>query len=109
MPNTPRGIVSRAYSISSWVPCWIICAHVAHGGLYGLMIAMPLTGYLGTGAPTDFGLFSVTGFNETKRLASQSSSALSKVQTPSPPINPAPPGKVICPLFAVTNEAKTVY
>jgi cytochrome b561 len=26
---------------------------------------MPLTGYIGTGTPTDFGLFTVTGFNET--------------------------------------------
>lgn len=40
-------------------------AHAAHWGLYGLLIALPLTGYLGTGAPTDFGLFSVTGFDET--------------------------------------------
>lgn len=40
-------------------------AHAAHWGLYGLLIVMPLTGYLGTGAPTDYGLFSVTGFNET--------------------------------------------
>lgn len=40
-------------------------AHIAHWGLYGLLIVMPLTGYLGTGAPTNFGLFSVTGFNET--------------------------------------------
>jgi len=41
-------------------------AHAAHTGLYGLLITMPLTGYIGTGAPTDFGLFSVTGFNETR-------------------------------------------
>lgn len=40
-------------------------AQVAHWGLYGLLIVMPLTGYLGTGAPTNFGLFNVTGFNET--------------------------------------------
>ncbi|AIR89348.1 cytochrome b [Pseudomonas cremoricolorata] len=40
-------------------------ARVAHWGLYGLLILMPLTGYLGTGADTDYGLFSVTGFNET--------------------------------------------
>lgn len=40
-------------------------AHVAHWGLYGLLLIMPLTGYLGTGAPTRFGLFSVPGFNET--------------------------------------------
>lgn len=41
-------------------------ASVAHWGLYGLLVMMPLTGYLGTGAPTNFGLFSVTGFNETR-------------------------------------------
>jgi cytochrome b561 len=40
-------------------------ARFAHGVLYGLLILMPLTGYLGTGAATDFGLFTVTGFNET--------------------------------------------
>ena len=40
-------------------------AHAAHWGLYGLLIVMPLTGYLGTGAPTDFRLFTVTGFNDT--------------------------------------------
>lgn len=40
-------------------------ARVAHWALYGLLIILPLTGYLGTGADTDFGLFSVTGFNET--------------------------------------------
>lgn len=44
-------------------------AHVAHAGLYGLLIVMPLTGYLGTHASTDFGLFSVTGFNETALFA----------------------------------------
>ena len=40
-------------------------AHAAHWGLYGLLIVMPLTGYVGTGAPTDFGLFTVPGFNDT--------------------------------------------
>lgn len=40
-------------------------AHAAHLGLYGLLIVMPLTGYIGTGAPTDFGLFTMTGFNDT--------------------------------------------
>lgn len=40
-------------------------AHAAHWGLYGLLIAMSLTGYLGTGAPTNFGLFTLAGFNET--------------------------------------------
>lgn len=44
-------------------------AQVAHWGLYGLLIVMPLTGYLGTGAPTDYGVFSVTGFNETAAFA----------------------------------------
>ncbi|ENO89347.1 cytochrome b [Thauera linaloolentis] len=45
-------------------------AHAAHWGLYGLLIVMPLTGYLGTGAPTDFGPFSVTAFNETAAFSS---------------------------------------
>jgi len=40
-------------------------ARLAHWGLYGLLILMPLTGYIGTGAPTDFGLFTMAGFNET--------------------------------------------
>lgn len=40
-------------------------ATVAHWGLYGLMIVMPVTGYLGTGRPTDFGLFQITGFRDT--------------------------------------------
>jgi len=44
-------------------------AHAVHVGLYGLLIGMPITGYLGTGAPTDFGLFTVTGFNETSLFA----------------------------------------
>lgn len=40
-------------------------AHAAHGGLYALLIVMPLTGYIGTDAPTDFGLFAVPSFRET--------------------------------------------
>ncbi|MBK0011698.1 cytochrome b [Isoptericola jiangsuensis] len=46
-----------------------VLAQCAHYGLYALMILMPLTGYVGTGAPTDFGLFSVTAFNETRLFA----------------------------------------
>lgn len=41
-------------------------AHFAHAGLYGLLILMPLTGYAGTDAPTDFGLFAVPSFRETR-------------------------------------------
>ncbi|MBS7776842.1 cytochrome b [Acidovorax sp. CCYZU-2555] len=44
-------------------------AHWAHFLLYGLLIAMPLTGYLGTGADTNFGLFSVQGFNSSSSFA----------------------------------------
>lgn len=40
-------------------------AQLAHYVLYALLIIMPLTGYLGTGAPTNFGIFTITGFNET--------------------------------------------
>lgn len=42
-----------------------VLAHVAHGGLYALLIVMPLTGYIGTDAATDFGLFKVPSFRET--------------------------------------------
>ena len=40
---------------------------LAHWGLYGLMISMPLTGYLGTGGqiPYDFYLFTVPKFPNT--------------------------------------------
>lgn len=40
-------------------------AHAAHWALYGLMLLMPLTGYLGTGGPTDLGLFSAPSFKDT--------------------------------------------
>lgn len=42
-----------------------LLARLAHYGLYMLMILMPLTGYLGTSAPTDFGLFAVPSFRDT--------------------------------------------
>lgn len=44
-------------------------AQAAHWGLYGLMILMPLTGYIGTDADTDFGLFKVPNFRETALFA----------------------------------------
>lgn len=40
-------------------------AHAAHWSLYVLMIVMPVTGYLGTAGPTDFGLFMIPSFAET--------------------------------------------
>ena len=40
-------------------------AHLAHLLLYALLVVMPLTGYLGTGADTNFGFFSVAGFNNS--------------------------------------------
>ncbi|MEQ8195539.1 MAG: cytochrome b [Rhodospirillales bacterium] len=48
-------------------PLWQrICAKVSHYGLYFFMIAMPLTGYLGTGANTKwFYLFEVPSFKST--------------------------------------------
>lgn len=43
-------------------------SHMAHWGLYALMILMPLTGYLGTGgaAPIDFYLFTIPKFPNTE-------------------------------------------
>lgn len=40
-------------------------ATLVHQSLYFFMIAMPLTGYLGTNVQTDFGLFVVPNFAET--------------------------------------------
>lgn len=40
-------------------------AHLAHWGLYALLIVMPLTGYIGTSMATDFGWFSVPSFRDT--------------------------------------------
>ncbi|MEN4905132.1 cytochrome b [Luteimonas sp. TWI1416] len=55
--------VTPAPPAASRAEHWL--AETAHWLLYACMIVMPLTGYLGTGAPTDFGLFVVPGFNET--------------------------------------------
>ena len=41
-------------------------AKISHYALYFFMILMPLSGYFGTGAPTDFGLFTVPSFEETR-------------------------------------------
>lgn len=40
-------------------------AHAAHWGLYGLLIVLPVTGYVGTSMTTDFGLFTVPCFRYT--------------------------------------------
>ena len=43
-----------------------LAAHSAHIMLYAVMIIMPITGYVGTGANTDFfGLFEIPQFRET--------------------------------------------
>ncbi len=43
-----------------------LSAKLAHIGLYAMMLAMPLTGYLGTGLATEFfGLFTVPRFADT--------------------------------------------
>ncbi|HCT3652780.1 TPA: cytochrome b [Pseudomonas aeruginosa] len=44
-------------------------AHYAHLSLYALMLVMPLTGYVGTRLPTDFGLFVVPSFKDTALFA----------------------------------------
>ncbi|MGY3452978.1 cytochrome b [Bradyrhizobium sp. USDA 4353] len=53
-PDQPHGSHAEA---------WL--AQSAHCGLYALLILMPLTGYIGTDAPTDFGLFALPSFRET--------------------------------------------
>ncbi|WP_315780488.1 cytochrome b [Bradyrhizobium sp. SZCCHNPS1003] len=48
---------------ASHAEAWL--AHAAHWGLYVLLILMPLTGYIGTDAATDFGAFALPNFRET--------------------------------------------
>ena len=43
-------------------------AHYAHLSLYALMLVMPLTGYVGTRLPTDFGLFVVPSFRRHRAV-----------------------------------------
>lgn len=50
-----------------------LLAHSAHWTLYAFMIMMPLTGYIGTSAPTDFGLFTVPSFQDTSMFQALSS------------------------------------
>jgi cytochrome b561 len=41
-------------------------AKTGHLALYFFMVMMPLTGYLGTGAPTDFGWFAIPSFEDSR-------------------------------------------
>jgi len=50
-----------------------VAADVAHWALYALLIVMPLSGYLNTYDPTDFGLFVIPAFKETSFFAWMSS------------------------------------
>lgn len=48
-------------------PKWeFVGAKISHYALYFFMIMMPLTGYFGTGAPTDFGWFALPSFEDTQ-------------------------------------------
>ena len=47
----------------------IVSAGVAHWALYALLILMPLSGYMNTNDPTDFGLFVIPAFKETTIFA----------------------------------------
>ncbi len=47
-------------------PAWQhVSARVMHILLYAAMLLMPLTGYLGTGGPTNLGLFQLPAFKDT--------------------------------------------
>lgn len=48
------------------MPKWQIKAsHASHFCLYALLIAMPLSGYLGNGSGVDYGIFAIPGFQYT--------------------------------------------
>ena len=51
----------------------IVAAHAAHWALYALLILMPLSGYMNTNDPTDFGLFVFPAFKDTTLFALLSS------------------------------------
>ena len=46
-----------------------VAADVAHWTLYALLIVMPLSGYMNTYDPTDFGLFVIPAFKDTSFFA----------------------------------------
>jgi len=48
------------------MPKWQVRAsHVSHFSLYALLIAMPISGYLGNGSGVSFGIFAIPGFGKT--------------------------------------------
>jgi cytochrome b561 len=47
----------------------ILAADIAHWALYALLILMPLSGYMNTYDPTDFGLFVIPAFKDTSFFA----------------------------------------
>ena len=48
------------------MPKWQVHAsHVSHFSLYALLIAMPISGYLGNGSGVSFGIFAIPGFGKT--------------------------------------------
>ncbi|MFW1678505.1 cytochrome b [Pontibacter sp. JAM-7] len=53
-------------------PLQKMAAKAGHGVLYLMMIVMPITGYLGTGAPVDFFfMFEIPSFKDTALFAEQ--------------------------------------
>lgn len=51
----------------------VVAADIAHWALYALLILMPLSGYMNTYDPTDFGLFVIPAFKDTNIFAWTSS------------------------------------
>jgi len=48
------------------MPKWqVLASHVSHFSLYALLIAMPITGYMGNGSGVSFGIFAIPGFGKT--------------------------------------------
>lgn len=60
-------IVNRQPNDEPGTPLAHFAAHAGHFALYAIMIIMPLTGYLGTGGPTNyFYLFEIPKFADTQ-------------------------------------------
>jgi cytochrome b561 len=63
-------LINPAPALPATLPRWqVVASRVSHGLLYSLMLAMPITGYLGNGGGVDYGAFRIPPFMRTELAA----------------------------------------
>lgn len=63
-------LVNPVPELPASLPRWqVLASRVSHVSLYVLMLAMPITGYLGNGGGVDYGLFQIPPFMRTELAA----------------------------------------